>query len=406
MYIAIAISNNFLGGYTALSTKGVASLLSDTLWRALTFPITYLLVLVLVATALLQIRYVNRALQRFDSTQVIPTQFVLFTISVIIGSAVLYRDFESATKDRIGKFVGGCLLTFLGVYLLTSGRASENDADNGEDNADGEEDTIGLVDEEAHQDENVEAYDGETQRPSAGAAGHHSRKRSKRSSRAPFQQYDGRSSPPRTPRRMDSGISSVSSTPFSPGETPTSSVLENPWLTPFEQGSVSSKRQTLVSTISSPVIPFETQDLRPSTPRANTQEPQRALRPDRPSALSRSSMSRMIPGPLISPLSSPLSAIVADNLRRGIDSPARRRSRFARVGSSQKLRESPRGSEPLLGSSPLKTSQHPEGGSETTSAARDYKPRSLSISIGEFFRLKKGKGREMDTGPDDESASH
>lgn len=63
----------------------------------------------------MQIRYVNRALQRFDSTQVIPIQFVLFTISVIIGSAVLYRDFESATGDRIGKFVGGCLLTFLGV---------------------------------------------------------------------------------------------------------------------------------------------------------------------------------------------------------------------------------------------------------------------------------------------------
>ncbi|ERF73111.1 hypothetical protein EPUS_06572 [Endocarpon pusillum Z07020] len=57
------------GGYTALSTKGVASLLSGTLWMALTFPITYFLVLILVFSALMQIRYVNRALQRFDSTQ-------------------------------------------------------------------------------------------------------------------------------------------------------------------------------------------------------------------------------------------------------------------------------------------------------------------------------------------------
>ena len=99
------------GGYTALSTKGVASLLSDTLWRAFTYPVNYLLIFILVLTAVLQIRYVNRALQRFDSTQVIPTQFVLFTISVIIGSVVLYRDFESATADRVVKFIGGCLLT-------------------------------------------------------------------------------------------------------------------------------------------------------------------------------------------------------------------------------------------------------------------------------------------------------
>ncbi|OCL10354.1 DUF803-domain-containing protein [Glonium stellatum] len=110
------------GGYTALSTKGVASLLSYTLWRALTFPVTYLLVAVLIFTAVMQIKYINRALQRFDATQVIPTQFVLFTLSVILGSAVLYRDFEKTPGDDAGKFIGGCAMTFMGVWLITSGR--------------------------------------------------------------------------------------------------------------------------------------------------------------------------------------------------------------------------------------------------------------------------------------------
>ncbi|KAI5305997.1 hypothetical protein KEM56_002599 [Ascosphaera pollenicola] len=72
--------------------------------------------------ALMQIRYINRALQRFDSTQVIPTQFVSFTICVIIGSAVVYRDFESATFKEAAIFTGGCALTFFGVYLITSRR--------------------------------------------------------------------------------------------------------------------------------------------------------------------------------------------------------------------------------------------------------------------------------------------
>lgn len=134
------------GGYTALSTKGVASLLSYTLWHALTFPITYLLIAILVATALLQIRYLNKALQRFDSTQVIPTQFVLFTISVIVGSAILYRDFETATLGRVGKFTGGCAMTFAGVYLITSSRGPPPPKNDG--NASDEEAEIGLIDEE------------------------------------------------------------------------------------------------------------------------------------------------------------------------------------------------------------------------------------------------------------------
>lgn len=140
------------GGYTALSTKGVASLLSDTLWRAMTFPVTYFLIAVLVLSALLQIRYVNRALQRFDSTQVIPIQFVLFTLSVIIGSAVLYRDFESITMVRAAKFIGGCLLTFFGVYLITSGRPQDSDEEEGESLE--EEEGIHMVDDEAnHEDQ-------------------------------------------------------------------------------------------------------------------------------------------------------------------------------------------------------------------------------------------------------------
>ncbi|KAI4233307.1 MAG: hypothetical protein LQ352_008264, partial [Teloschistes flavicans] len=190
------------GGYTALSTKGVASLLSDTLWRTLTFPITYLLLVILVVSAVMQIRYVNRALQRFDSTQVIPIQFVLFTISVIIGSAILYQDFRSATAARVGEFVGGCLLTFLGVYLITSGRSREDsEDDDGLD--DDEEGAIGLIDEERLQDE-AEAHDQDPstrRRSSVGFNFGSTPNSSRRSSRHP--------SLPQTPQRHHSATSSA-----------------------------------------------------------------------------------------------------------------------------------------------------------------------------------------------------
>ncbi|RJE19315.1 DUF803 domain membrane protein [Aspergillus sclerotialis] len=138
------------GGYTALSTKGVSSILSFTLWHIITFPVSYLLGFVLVFSALMQIHYINRALQRFDSTQVIPTQFVLFTLSVIIGSAILYRDFESYTAVRATKFVGGCLLTFLGVYFITSGRVRADDESTF--SAEDEEEAIGLLADDQYRD--------------------------------------------------------------------------------------------------------------------------------------------------------------------------------------------------------------------------------------------------------------
>ncbi|KAF9407372.1 hypothetical protein BGZ94_002714, partial [Podila epigama] len=110
------------GGYTVLATKGVSSLLSLSFYKMFTYPIAYLLVFVLVTTAVLQIRYLNKSLQRFDSTQVIPTQFVLFTTSAIIGSAILYNDFDEMDFNKGLHFLTGCCMTFLGVYFITSQR--------------------------------------------------------------------------------------------------------------------------------------------------------------------------------------------------------------------------------------------------------------------------------------------
>ncbi|KAL0146001.1 magnesium transporter NIPA-domain-containing protein [Mucor lusitanicus] len=107
------------GGYTVLSTKSVASLLSLTFFKMFAIIPAYF---VLVVTAVLQIKYLNKALQRFDSTEVIPTQFVLFTVSAIIGSAVLYHDFDGMDMEQMSRFMSGCAIEFLGVYLITSKR--------------------------------------------------------------------------------------------------------------------------------------------------------------------------------------------------------------------------------------------------------------------------------------------
>lgn len=96
---------------------------------------------VLVGTGIGQIKYLNRALMRFDSKVgerpsrtvsrvsrvyqrdamkvVIPTQFVLFTLSAILGSAILYGDFRTAKFHQFMTFMYGCAATFAGVWIIT-----------------------------------------------------------------------------------------------------------------------------------------------------------------------------------------------------------------------------------------------------------------------------------------------
>jgi hypothetical protein len=46
----------------------------------------------------------------------------MFTLSVVLGSSILYKDFDAATPARVAKFITGCASTFIGVYLITSKR--------------------------------------------------------------------------------------------------------------------------------------------------------------------------------------------------------------------------------------------------------------------------------------------
>lgn len=49
---------------------------------------------------------------------VVPSQFVMFNLSAIVGSAILYGDFRRATFHQIVTFLYGCAATFAGVFLI------------------------------------------------------------------------------------------------------------------------------------------------------------------------------------------------------------------------------------------------------------------------------------------------
>ncbi|KAH6915233.1 magnesium transporter NIPA-domain-containing protein [Coprinopsis sp. MPI-PUGE-AT-0042] len=106
------------GGFTVLSTKAISTLLTHEWIGIFTQWGTYPILFVLVGTGVGQVRYLNRALMRFDSKTVIPIQFVLFTLSAIIGSAILYGDFKTAKFHQVVTFLYGCAATFAGVFVI------------------------------------------------------------------------------------------------------------------------------------------------------------------------------------------------------------------------------------------------------------------------------------------------
>lgn len=399
----------YLGGFTALSTKGVSSMLSSTLLGAFKTPVTYALLFTLLFTAVMQVRYVNKALQRFSSTQVIPVQFVLFTLCVIVGSAVLYRDFERTSAEQAVKFVGGCFFTFSGVVLITSGRVEE-DIEDGMSDVDGVEETIGL----AEQDPAQPPQPSSTSIPSP---------KSRRSSKTSVGFPAGNGSKPFS-MQHDSGVPSLRvPTAASAGNlvnTESEPLLTNPWSNSAEEVLPPPGTRTIsddsIATFpglgfspSEPVTPIYDGQLQPGFPTDRPVTPRPSLPSQRPH-------SHQFTGPLFSPspLSSTVSAVVKDTLLRSTESPLMRRASVRRLRSSIRASlfmpddaenandESER--QDLLGQS------HGDGGPpERTRTAgegvpREYptgRPRSLSDTLGDFFRVKK-KRRDTNTDAEEE----
>ena len=93
--------------------------------------------LVILVTAAIQVRDINRALMRYGTSQVMPVYYVLFTLASICGSVVLYHEFAVVSGTRRLIFLAGCCVTFFGVILITGNRASEGTAEAATEDSDG-----------------------------------------------------------------------------------------------------------------------------------------------------------------------------------------------------------------------------------------------------------------------------
>ncbi|KAJ8348863.1 hypothetical protein SKAU_G00274520 [Synaphobranchus kaupii] len=81
-------------------------------------PLFWALLVLLVACVSLQINYLNKALDIFNTSIVTPIYYVFFTTSVMSCSAILFREWFRMTADNAVGTVSGFLTIILGIFLL------------------------------------------------------------------------------------------------------------------------------------------------------------------------------------------------------------------------------------------------------------------------------------------------
>eukprot|EP00003_Mantamonas_plastica_P025308 TRINITY_DN4924_c0_g1_i2.p1 TRINITY_DN4924_c0_g1~~TRINITY_DN4924_c0_g1_i2.p1 ORF type:complete len:398 (-),score=114.02 TRINITY_DN4924_c0_g1_i2:157-1254(-) len=166
VYILIC---SMLGGITVLCVKAVSSFVRMLFIGQNNFssPLPWLLIITAAVTGVIQIKYLNKALEVFGATEVVPVYYVCFTLWCILGAAVLYKEFAGMLFSRIIGFIAGCIVTFLGVYMITGDRRGDEHPH--------DIDMSKLGDEEASEDVGLmeEHRNGATRRKNAGEGNDH-----------------------------------------------------------------------------------------------------------------------------------------------------------------------------------------------------------------------------------------
>uniref|UniRef100_A0ABI7YNZ9 NIPA like domain containing 2 n=1 Tax=Felis catus TaxID=9685 RepID=A0ABI7YNZ9_FELCA len=117
-----------LASLTVISVKAVSGMItfSVTDKMQLTYPIFYIMFIVMIASCVFQVKFLNHATKLYNTAVVVPINHVFFTTSAIIAGVIFYQEFLGAAFLTIFIYIFGCFLSFLGVFLITRNRDKEH----------------------------------------------------------------------------------------------------------------------------------------------------------------------------------------------------------------------------------------------------------------------------------------
>ncbi|XP_053556722.1 NIPA-like protein 3 [Bombina bombina] len=122
--IVILLLVALLGSTTVVTVKALAGMIFVSIrgTMQLRYPIFYIMVVCMVATAVAQASFLTQASQLYDSALIASVNYILFTTIAISAGAVFYLDFRGENVLHVSMCALGCLIAFLGVFLITRNR--------------------------------------------------------------------------------------------------------------------------------------------------------------------------------------------------------------------------------------------------------------------------------------------
>lgn len=117
IYISIC---SLLGAFTVSSVKGLGIFLRTVVVEpsVLSHPLTWILLLTLVASVIIQINYLNKSLDTFNTLLVYPIYYVFFTTVVLSTSIILFKEWGHMSAVDVVGTIGSFLVIVLGVSML------------------------------------------------------------------------------------------------------------------------------------------------------------------------------------------------------------------------------------------------------------------------------------------------
>ncbi|XP_057556231.1 NIPA-like protein 3 isoform X1 [Hippopotamus amphibius kiboko] len=122
--VVILLLVALLGSMTVVTVKAVAGMLILSIQGnlQLDYPIFYVMFVCMVATAVYQAAFLGQASQMYDSSLIASVGYILSTTVAITAGAIFYLDFLGEDVLHVCMFALGCLIAFLGVFLITRNR--------------------------------------------------------------------------------------------------------------------------------------------------------------------------------------------------------------------------------------------------------------------------------------------
>ncbi|KAK4857156.1 hypothetical protein QYF36_025131 [Acer negundo] len=117
VYVGIC---SLMGSLTVMSVKalGIALKLTFSGLNQFKYYETWVFTIIVIFCCLLQINYLNKALDTFNTAVISPTYYVLFTSFTILASIIMFKDWDTQNASQIATELCGFVTILSGTFLL------------------------------------------------------------------------------------------------------------------------------------------------------------------------------------------------------------------------------------------------------------------------------------------------